>query len=388
MAATGEVLDGRYRLGAVLGRGGMADVFRAHDRVTDQDVAVKVLRTADPSTVRWLGREQAALQRLDHPTLVRLRATGLDDGRPYLVLDLVEGQSLAAVLDDGRLSVGRAAELGAHVADALAHAHAMGVTHRDVKPANILIDGAGRPHLTDFGVARLSEVTTATAAGVVIGTAAYLAPEQVRAEQVGPPADVYALGLVVLECITGERAFPGSFPEAAMAHLARSPDLPAALPADLRATLAAATAMRPEDRPGASELAAALRHPAEPLATRPMARPADDGATVVAASTQVLPPIVYPEPPRPAHRRRGVLVAAGIGGIIGITGGLVAVRAANSGTPSGPPPTTAPAAVTVSVAVTTTVPTTVATTAANPPATRPAAVPPTPKPKGKKKANG
>jgi serine/threonine protein kinase len=198
------------------------------DLVTGDDVAVKLLRAADATTARWLGREQAALGRLDHPALVRLRATGTDDDRPYLVLDLIEGRSLADVLHDGPLTVGRTAELGALLAAGLAHAHAAGVTHRDVKPANILVDGAGRPHLADFGIARLSAVTTATAAGFVIGTAAYLAPEQVRAEPVGPPADVYALGLVLIECLTGERCFPGSFQEAAMAHLAHPPELPAA----------------------------------------------------------------------------------------------------------------------------------------------------------------
>ena len=221
MAAPGDILDGRYRLGPEIGRGGMADVYRARDLVTGDDVAVKVLRASDPVADRWLGREQAALGRLDHPALVRLRATGSADGRPYLVLDLVDGRPLSDLLREGPLGAGRAAELGAHVAAGLAHAHAAGVTHRDVKPANILIDAAGRPRLADFGIARLSEVTTATAAGVVLGTAAYLAPEQVRAEPVGPPADIYALGVVLIECITGERCFPGSFPEAAMAHLAR-----------------------------------------------------------------------------------------------------------------------------------------------------------------------
>src|SRR4051794_13944603 len=135
MAAPGDLLDGRYRLGPVLGRGGMAEVYRAHDQVTGDDVAVKLLRASDPSTLRWLDREQAALQRLDHPALVRLRATGVDDGRPYLVLDLVEGRSLAELLDAGPLTVGRTTELGAHLAAGLAHAHAAGVTHRDVKPA-------------------------------------------------------------------------------------------------------------------------------------------------------------------------------------------------------------------------------------------------------------
>jgi eukaryotic-like serine/threonine-protein kinase len=384
MAAPGDLLDGRYRLGSVLGSGGMADVFRAQDQVTGEEVAVKLLRGADPSAAHWLSREEAALQRLDHPALVRLRATGLADDHPYLVLDLVEGTSLAAILEDGPLSVGRAVELGALVADALAHAHAVGVTHRDVKPANILIDASGRPHLADFGVARLSEVTTATAAGVVIGTAAYLAPEQVRAEPVGPPADVYALGLVVVESITGVRAFPGSFPESAMARLARPPAVPATLPSALRSALVAATAMQPEARPTASELADALRRPVETAATEVGAVAVGAGATVVASATQVLPAAAGPARPRSPGRRRGSLIAAGVGSVIGITVALVAVREAGSGSPSVPPPTTAPAGVPVSVAVTT-VPSTLAptTTPTTTPTTR---APPTPK--GKKKPGG
>ena len=393
MAAPGDLLDSRYRLGSLLGHGGMADVFQAHDQVSGDEVAVKLLRGADPSAAHWLGREEAALQRLDHPALVRLRATGLADDHPYLVLDLVEGTSLAAILEDGPLSVGRAVELGALVADALAHAHAVGVTHRDVKPANILIDDAGRPHLADFGVARLSEVTTATAAGVVIGTAAYLAPEQVRAEPVGPPADVYALGLVVVECITGVRAYPGSFPESAMARLARPPAVPATLPSTLRSTLVAATAMQPDARPTASELADALRRPVETAPTEVGAVAVGAGATMVASATQVLPAAPGPGRPRSparlrsAGRRRGGLIAAGVGSVIGITVALVAVREAGSGTPS-VPPTTVPAGVPLSGPVTT-VPSTLAPTTA--PTTTPTTNAPstnTTKAKGKKKPGG
>jgi serine/threonine protein kinase len=334
MAAPGDILDGRYRLGPVLGRGGMADVYRAHDQVTGDDVAVKVLRASDPAADRWQGREQAALGRLDHPALVRLRATGVTDGRPYLVLDLVDGRPLADILRDGPLGAGRAAELGAHIAGGLAHAHAAGVIHRDVKPANILIDAAGRPHLADFGIARLSEVTTATAAGVVLGTAAYLAPEQVRAEPVGPPADIYALGVVLIECITGERCFPGSFQEAAMAHLTRPPAVPDRLPPGLRRALTDATALDPTRRPSATALAVALAGAATPPPTE------------VRSPTQVRP--AAPAPIR-RRRRRGTVVAAAVGSVVGITVALAAMRTTGASSPPENPPTTAPAAAPLSV---------------------------------------
>jgi len=381
MVAPGDVLDGRYRLGPGRGRGGMADVFRAHDLVTDDDVAVKLLRTSDASMARWLSREQAALVRLDHPALVRLRATGATDDRPYLVLDLIEGRSLADVLHDGPLTIGRTAELGALIAGGLAHAHVAGVTHRDVKPANILIDGAGRPHLADFGIARLSEVTTATAAGVVLGTAAYLAPEQVRAERVGPPADVYALGVVLIECITGERCFPGSFQESAMAHLARPPALPAGLPPSFHRILAEATALDPAQRPSAASVAAALADVAAPAPT--LATPAA-AVTEVRSPTQVLPSPPYVATAR--RRHRGTLAAAAIGSVAGLAIAVMVVRAGGASSPDEPPPTTAPAAVPLSVPAPTTTTTTIAPTTTTVPATTTTPPPPPTKPdNGKKK---
>ena len=351
-----RLVDGRYRLGPVLGRGGMADVYRARDLVTGDDVAVKILRASDPAADRWLGREEAALGRLEHPALVRLRATGTTDGHPYLVLDLIEGRPLSDILRDGPIGPGRTAELGAHVAAGLAHAHAAGVTHRDVKPANILVDAAGRPHLADFGIARLSEVTTATAAGVVLGTGAYLAPEQVRAEPAGPTADVYALGVVLIECITGERCFPGSFQEAAMAHLARPPVVPDRLPPVLRRALVAATALDPAQRPSATALAAALATTASPPATE------------VRSPTQVLPAAAVPRGRR--RRSRTTLVAAGVGSALGLTVALVAMRDTGASPSPDAPATTVPAATPLAVtAAPTTVPTTRATTTTTRPAT-------------------
>src|SRR5262249_45543477 len=149
MRATGELLNGRYRLGPLVGRGGMADVYRADDTVTGEEGAIKMLRRL-PDGASWSTREIRALERLDHPSLVRLRDCNLDDGVPYLVLDLVDGQSLADVLARGPLGTARAVALAAEIAGGLAHAHERGVAHRDVKPGNILLDEAGPAHLADF----------------------------------------------------------------------------------------------------------------------------------------------------------------------------------------------------------------------------------------------
>ena len=215
MLAVGELVGGRYRVTSLLGRGGMAEVYRAVDGQTGEDVAVKLLHATAGS--RWSEREIRALSRLHHPAIVRLRDTGVEGPGRYLVLDLVDGEPLADTLQRGALPAGVATELLAIVADGVQHAHDAGIVHRDIKPANILLDRSGRPHLADFGIARLIDATATTGAGFVIGTASYLAPEQVRADRVGPAADVYALGLVLLECLTGERAFPGTFTDAGMA---------------------------------------------------------------------------------------------------------------------------------------------------------------------------
>ena len=148
--------------------------------------------------------------------------------------------------------------------------HANGVVHRDVKPGNVLLDGDGRAQLTDFGIARLVDATRVTATGLVVGTAAYMAPEQVRGEVVGPPADIYALGLVLLEAVTGRREFEGGALESAIARLHRSPVVPASVPEPLASAIRRMTAADPADRPAASDVAAALRR-------RPARRRALDG---------------------------------------------------------------------------------------------------------------
>jgi serine/threonine protein kinase len=331
MLALGELVGGRYRVGSLLGRGGMADVYRGVDLASGDPVAIKLLRCGP---AQWSPREVQALSRLDHPAIVRMRASGLDGATPYVILDLVDGEPLSTVLSRGVLPVGVAVGIVARVADGLAHAHACGVVHRDVKPSNILLDSSGRPHLADFGIARLVDSTATTGAGFVVGTASYLAPEQVRAERVGPAADVYALGLVLLECLTGRRAFPGTFIEAAAAHLAHDPTVPAKVSPALARLIKSATSRDPGARPSARELALALR------------------------------PTAAPErgPHRPPRRSLGTPIAAIVlGSAVGVAGGL-ALAPRNS--PGSPPATTVVTAPPTTVAPTTVPATTTPTTAA------------------------
>ena len=254
-----RLLDGRYRLGDRLGGGAVADVFRAVDERLHRPVAVKVFRGDAAEELQRHEAEMRTLARLDHPSLVTVYDAGDDDGQPYLVMQLVEGDTLAQELARGPLGPDRAARYGAALADALAYVHAQGFVHRDVKPANVLIAGDGRVHLADFGIARLVDSAHVTKTGDVLGTPAYFAPEQVSGGPVGPAADVYALGVMVLECLTGKRPFEGTAMEVAMARLHRDPELPATLPSAWRDLLAAMTTRDPERRITAAQAADAFR---------------------------------------------------------------------------------------------------------------------------------
>ncbi|WP_148616013.1 serine/threonine-protein kinase [Nocardioides rubriscoriae] len=253
MPDTPARVGGRYELGPVLGTGGMADVRRAHDPVLGRDVAVKLLRTTDAVDRSRFASEARLLALLTHPNVVTVLDAGVEDqGLAWLALELVDGDTLADRFARGPIDATSLAVIGAQVAAALAHAHGHGVVHRDVKPSNVLIDGAGRARLTDFGIARLLDDTAAlTMTGHTIGTAAYLAPEQVTGEPVTTASDVYALGLMLLEGLTGRREYAGPPVEAALARLHRSPLVPVSLPVGWPGLIATMTARQPDERPTA-----------------------------------------------------------------------------------------------------------------------------------------
>ncbi|MCU1438000.1 MAG: serine/threonine protein kinase [Naasia sp.] len=307
MAATADgsgSLSGRYRLGRVIGRGGMALVFEARDELLGRDVAIKVFRGAGDGgedEIRRQRLEVKMLASLSHHSLTTLLDAGVDvgeDGSPriFLVMELVRGPDLKQRLAEGPLTAVEIAQIAYDLAEALEYMHSEGVVHRDVKPANILLvePGTGRrarARLTDFGIADLqgrepndTEATT--------GTAAYLSPEQARRRPVDSASDVYSLGLVILECFTGSVAFPGDVLQSALARLGSDPEVPASVPEDWRPLLAAMTARRPADRPTMSQLVLAFRQLAESGRRREGEQPGDEGtlsggAAVVGSSTDV-----------------------------------------------------------------------------------------------------
>ncbi|MGW6210133.1 protein kinase domain-containing protein [Streptomyces sp. NPDC055109] len=257
-----DILGGRYRLDGLLGSGGAADVYRGFDLRLRRPVAVKVFR---PDTgfdaEEGAHGEAVILAGLHHPGLVSAYDAGQHGGRAFLVMQLVDGATLKQRINRGLLSARETAVLGAEVANALAHAHAANIVHRDVKPSNILLDACERPYLTDFGISRRLDATRRTVSGTLTGTAAYLSPEQVLGRPVGRPCDIYALGLVLLECLTGRLEYEGGPLESAIARLHRKPQLPEHLPEDLANLVMAMTALDEDERPTASDCALALARP-------------------------------------------------------------------------------------------------------------------------------
>jgi eukaryotic-like serine/threonine-protein kinase len=330
MSAT--IISDRYELGDRLGSGGMSTVYQATDRVLERTVAVKILAehlSDDEKFVARFRREALAVAKLIHPNIVQVYDTGVDAGRHYIVMEYVEGKSVAQLLQTkGRLGPETAVEIGVQACGGLEYAHRQGIIHRDVKPGNLMVIGgpAGRRRrdssahepptgemtvkLTDFGIARASAQTRLTQVGSVVGTAAYLAPEQARGEEATPAADVYALGVVLYQILTGRLPWEGStLAELAIRRENERALSPSSYDPEVPETLSRAVLRSLEGEPSARystarELAAALE---DGLAGREPSPPSDELPTdmlsagpTTAATRRMAPEPATPVAPQPA----------------------------------------------------------------------------------------
>ncbi len=345
MSMNGEVIGGRYRLGRLLGRGGTSDVFEATDDRTGGPVAIKVVRSDDPEFVRRLVEEARALESFDGSGLVRFLDTGVHGDRAYLVMEYIDGPTLAQSLKDGPLGTSATAAIAARVASALSYVHERGVVHRDVKPSNILRSSTGEVWLADFGIAKFDDATTITAPGTTIGTVIYMAPEQLDGQRVGPSADIWSLGIVILECLTGKRVFEGSPSEIVAKRLTGPVVLPRDLPTPWTVLLNGMLDPRPDHRLRGAEVAALLESsayvtpwaPADSDVTQVLGRSGTSDETQVFGrgepvdQTFVMPGVIAPvrggdetlfvQPSRPlTHQTRRPWIV--IGALL-VTGGLL-----------------------------------------------------------------
>ena len=328
------VIADRYEVEELVGSGGMSSVFRARDRLLERHVALKVLHehyAADDDYVSRFRREARSVAQLSHPNVVTVIDRGQHAGREFIVFEYIDGENLKQLVTrTGRLPVRRALEVAIDSADALAFAHANGLVHRDVKPQNVLVDGEGDVRVTDFGIARSLDVQGGvTQTGTIMGTSSYLSPEQARGLPVTPESDVYSLGIVLWELLTGEVPFEGeNFVAVALRHINELPpdlrEVRPDAPPRLAAAVARALAKDPDDRfPTMDAFAGELRRSLaeleadDPEATLVGLRPPRPGAPAAPAAV--------------ARRRRrkgpfllaaaALVVAAGIfAAIVGLRG--------------------------------------------------------------------
>ncbi|MBN1094455.1 serine/threonine-protein kinase [Blastococcus sp. TML/M2B] len=329
--ATGSLLAGRYEITAPIAVGGMGEVWKARDRVLDRTVAAKVLKseyTDDPSFLARFRNEARHTAALSHPNIASVYDYGetVDDTGTkklaFLVMEFVEGQPLVQILhDEGKLPVDWTLHVLEQSAEGLSAAHRAGVVHRDIKPGNLMVRPDGVVKLTDFGIAQARDATPLTRTGMVVGTAQYLSPEQAQGMEVNAASDVYSLGVVAYECLTGGRPFDGTSQVAiALAHINRPPPpLPASVPPAVRLLVERALAKDPADRfPDGGAFAEAIRRVAAggtpaPVPFNPPTAPTQvvdagfpEGRTTVLAAqtgaltgTRALPPTTGPVPPMP-----------------------------------------------------------------------------------------
>ncbi|WP_149551649.1 serine/threonine-protein kinase [Streptomyces marokkonensis] len=274
----GRLIAGRYRLLAKLGHGGMGTVWRAKDETVDREVAVKEPRVPDhlpererSNAFERMRREARAAARLDHPAVVDVHDVAVVDGRPWIVMELVQGRSLGAVLqDEGTLSAREAARVGLEVLGALEAAHAAGILHRDVKPDNVLLGRHDRVVLTDFGIAQIEGETNLTDTGGFVGSPEYIAPERVLGQRPGPASDLWSLGVVLYAATEGVSPFRRSnTPATLQSVLNATPAPPASAHGPLADVITALLQKDPARRPNAARVRAVLEAAAHPPAPQP-----------------------------------------------------------------------------------------------------------------------
>lgn len=276
--STGSLLGSRYRLDDRVGAGGMGEVWRATDLVLDRLVAVKLLHPGYAQDEDDLTRFRAEARHagsLSHPGIAQVYDYGEADPPypPYLVMELVDGPSLASLLDEGPADPARTMGLVAQAARALQAAHLAGLVHRDIKPDNLLLSRSGQLKITDFGIAHAAGAAPLTRPGTLIGTPAYLAPERAAGEPATPAADLYALGIVAFECLTGEPPFTGEPLAVALAHQVRPlPSLPPSVPVEVAELVADLTAKDPRARPASAAEVAGRAEQLRTILTAPVTR--------------------------------------------------------------------------------------------------------------------
>jgi serine/threonine-protein kinase len=352
-----RMLGDRYEIEEKLGRGGMATVYRGRDRVLGRPVAVKVLAQKyadDEKFVTRFRREAQASARLNHENIVSVFDTGDTDGQHYIVMELVEGETLADLLKrEGKLSPERAARIASLVARALHAAHGEGIVHRDVKPGNVMLTPAGEVKVMDFGIARAATDETLTQTGMVLGTASYLSPEQSRGDSVDHRSDLYALGCVIYEMLTGEPPFTGGSPlSVAYKHVNDAPQpvsqVNPSVPPGLEAVVMRALEKDPDARfPSADSMRQAMTDAVAEKTTEPLG-----------GDTAVLPTPTEPLPRAPAgvDRRAWILVGLLAAVLVAATIVALALTGDEGRRPEGqtspteqPPPPEPPPAVAPSV---------------------------------------